>query len=180
MASGNAGAFDQLYRQLYPALYLLAFKMVKSGDMAKDIVSDVFLQVWEGRSRLHQIQNVKAYLYVSAKNKALNYLKTKKLSAGEPVESVLNSGEPSDAGFFQALLEAEMARALAEAVNKLPPECKKVIELVLKGYSTNDIAGMLEISASAVSHQKSRAVRLLKEKIYWAFLLGLPIALSSS
>jgi len=165
--SGSTVAFDQLYRQLYPALFVLAAKLTKSNEMAKDIVSEVFLQLWESRSTLHRVQNLKAYLYISTRNRTLNYLKSNSLRAAEELtENNVSTREPSAEEFFQALLHTETIRALREAIDTLPPECKKVVDLVLKGHSTNDIAQMLGISASAVSHQKTRAVRILKDKVF--------------
>lgn len=168
IAKGNSGAFDQLYRQLYPALYMLTFRLCRAEDVAKDIVADVFLQVWEGRVALSTVHNIKGLLYVSARNRTLNYLKSK----GAQVKTITeNTDEPFDDSFYESLFETEMIRQLHSAVNALPAECKKVVELMLKGHSTNDIARILNISASAVSHQKARAAKLLKGKMLLLLLL---------
>lgn len=90
------------------------------------------------------------------------------------------AGEPTAEEFFQTLLHTETVRALRAAVDQLPTACKNVVDLVLKGYSTNDIAGMLEISASAVSHQKARAIRLLKDHVFLVVWLSLPLVVSAS
>jgi RNA polymerase sigma-70 factor (ECF subfamily) len=118
------------------------------------------------------VTNLKAWLYVSTRNRTLNYLKSKSVSASEGLtEKALASLEPSAEHFFEALLHAETVRALREAVDALPLECKRVTELVLKGHSTGEIAEMLGISPSAVSHQKARAVRILKENVLLMTLL---------
>jgi RNA polymerase sigma-70 factor (ECF subfamily) len=181
IGSGSTVAFDQLYRQLYPALFVLAAKLTKSNDMAKDIVSEVFLQLWEGRGTLHHVRDLKAYLYISTRNRTLNYLKSCSLRASEELtEHTVTAHEASAAEFFEALLHTETIRALREAIDSLPPECKKVVELVLQGHSTNEIAQTLGISASAVSHQKARAVRILKDHVFLAFLFILPMTFSPS
>jgi len=179
LESGSTAAFDQLYRQFYPSLYLLALKLSKSVELSKDIVSEVFLQVWEGRTGLRNVANIRGYLYISVRNRTFNYLKSKDASMENLGEGTLTSLEPTAGSFFQSLLHTETIRALREAVSTLPPECKKVMELVLRGYATNDIARMLEISASAVSHQKSRAVKLLKDRIYLSILIACLLVLSA-
>lgn len=149
--------------------------------MAKDIVAEVFLQLWEGRANLHHVQDLKAYLYVSTRNRTLNFLKNNSWRASQELtESTVGVDGQAAEEFWRTLLHIETVRALREAVAGLPPECKKVVDLVLKGHSTNDISQMLGISASAVSHQKARAVRLLKDKVFLAFLVALPAALSAS
>ncbi len=177
---GNTAAFDQLYRQFYPALHLLSYKLTKSAASAEDIVSEVFLQLWEKRAALRSIQDLKAYLYVLTKNRTFNYLKSTSYRAvSELNEGTFKAGEPAGDDFFETLLHVETIRVLREAVHTLPSECKKVIELVLKGHSTNDISRMLGISPSAISHQKARAIRLLKDKIFLAVFLALQAAVSS-
>jgi RNA polymerase sigma-70 factor (ECF subfamily) len=146
---------------MYPVLSLVAFRLLRSSDAAQDVVSDVFLHLWEHRAELGKVANLNAYLYVSTRNRTLNYLKRK--SAGEALaEETAVAPDPSPEDFFSALLHTETVRALREAVDALPGECKKVTEYVLKGHPTSEIAQLLGISPSAVSHQKARAVRLLK------------------
>ena len=173
IGSGSVAAFDQLYRQFYPALSLLSFRLSRSRELAKDVVSDVFLHLWESRDELGKVANLKAYLYISTRNRTLNYLKSKAVSASEELtEKALASQEPSAETFFEALLHTETVRALREAVDVLPAECKRVTELVLKGHSTGEIAEMLGISPSAVSHQKARAIRILKDNVILTVLLA--------
>jgi RNA polymerase sigma factor (sigma-70 family) len=95
-------AFDQVYRQLYPALSLLAFRLSRSRELAKDVVSDVFLHLWEAREELGKVANLKAYLYVSTRNRTLNYLKSKSVSASEELtEMTLASLVPSAESFIE-------------------------------------------------------------------------------
>ncbi|BAV05026.1 RNA polymerase ECF-type sigma factor [Filimonas lacunae] len=171
IAVGNHAAFDQLYRLLYPALYLVAFRLSKSETVAADIVSDVFLRVWDGRDRLPEIKDLNAYLYISTKNTTFNYLKRQNGIDAVTSGMYTDNRELSDDSFFENLFYAETIRQLKEAVQALPPECRKVTELVLEGQSTNDIAKKLNISPSAVSHQKGRAAKLLKGKILLLLLI---------
>jgi RNA polymerase sigma-70 factor (ECF subfamily) len=168
ITEGNVPAFRQLFANMYPALYSLAHRLVANEEAAKDIVSDIFLQVWETRASLSAVENIRAYLYVATRNRTLKYLKKEK-----PVTGFINEQwEKADPDIFlHALYDTEAIRVLYEAIQTLPAECKKVILLGLEGYGTNDIAGMLEISTSAVSNQKSRAVRLLREKLPHELLL---------
>lgn len=168
ITEGNIPAFRQFFVNMYPVLYSLAHRLVANEEIAKDIVSDIFLQVWETRASLSTVENLKAYLYVTTRNRTLKYLKKEKLAT----DTINEQSEKADPDIFlHALYDTETIRVLYEAIQTLPAECKKVILLGLEGYSTNDIARMLDISASAVSNQKSRAVRLLREKLPLELLL---------
>jgi RNA polymerase sigma-70 factor (family 1) len=163
---GDTHSFDQLFLEMYAPVFLLTSRFTGDDESARDIVSDVFLQLWEKRESLAHVKDLKAYLYVSARNKALNHLRKIKLTEKhEQKASQENQAYSQTEDFLRTLFGTEMIRVLYTAIKELPAECKKVMELTLDGQSTNEIAAQLNISASAVSHQKKRAVRLLREKL---------------
>ena len=162
IVAGDIQAFRQFFVNMYPALFSLTQRLVANEEAAKDIVSDIFLQVWETRSTLSAVENIRAYLYVATRNRTLKYLKKEKAAPG----SLHEQSETADPDIFlHALYNTETIRVLHASIQTLPEECKKVILLGLEGHGTNDISQMLNISASAVSNQKSRAIRLLREKL---------------
>src|SRR5579859_5213274 len=71
-------AYKELFTALYSPLLLFAKSMVKSRESAEEIVSDVFIRIWEKRRDLEKIDNLKVYLYVAIRNGALNYLSLQK------------------------------------------------------------------------------------------------------
>ncbi|RZS74287.1 RNA polymerase sigma-70 factor [Pseudobacter ginsenosidimutans] len=167
-------SFDQLFMEMYAPVFLLTSRLTGDDESARDIVSDVFLQLWEKRKSLTHVKDVKAYLYVAARNRALNHLrKIRQTEKHEQHVSLETEGEPASDDFLPALFSTEMIRVLHSAIRELPAECKKVMELTIDGQTTNEIAALLSISASAVSHQKKRALRLLREKIPADLLLVL-------
>lgn len=166
ISDGDVAAFDQLFMEMYPALCLLSNKIVSDEATAKDIVSEVFLQLWKTRTSLHEIKSIDAYLYIATRNRSLNYLKKQKRDekkAQQAYEKQLSEKTYED--ILQHVFNAEAIRVLHAAILTLPPECTKVVQLNIEGLTTNEIALKLGISPSAVSHQKARAIRLLREKI---------------
>src|SRR5882757_9151374 len=67
-------AYNQLYELLSDGLQRFTFSLVKSYEIAEEIVSDVFIKVWQIRDKLMEIENLKVYLYTIAKNFSLNYI----------------------------------------------------------------------------------------------------------
>ncbi|QJB31510.1 RNA polymerase sigma-70 factor [Chitinophaga oryzae] len=163
---GDTAAFDELFLAMYPALCLLSNRIVGDESAAKDIVSEVFLQLWKTREFLHEVKSVNAYLYVATRNRSLNHLK--KLKRNEKKVQLAYERQLEEKTYediLQDVFNAEVVRMLHEAILTLPPECTKVVQLNIEGLSTNEIALQLGISPSAVSHQKARAIRLLRGKI---------------
>lgn len=165
VAEGDSLAFEQLFIDMYPALCYLSCKLGASPDAARDITADIFLQIWEGKNRLVNVQNVRAYLYGAVRNRCLNYLKRAQLEQVHQEKAAKERQEQLTIPTLKAIYDTEILRSLRAAIATLPPECRQVVELGLEGLGTNDIAEKLQISASAVSNQKSRAIKLLRKKV---------------
>lgn len=169
---GDKEVFDSLFMEMYPALCLLSDKIVDDAAAAKDIVSEVFLELWKSREFLNEVKSIRAYLYVAIRNRSLNHLKKRKRDEKKLQLAYENKQtEQTYEDILQNVFNAEAIRILHEAILTLPPECTKVVQLNIEGFSTNEIAVKLGISASAVSHQKARAIRLLRERMAPGILL---------
>src|ERR1700712_5308505 len=67
-------AFGQIYMAYMHHLLQFAHSIIKDHELAEEIISDVFIKIWQNRKNIAKIDNFKLYLYVSTKNTALNYL----------------------------------------------------------------------------------------------------------
>ena len=159
-------AYKSLFRNLQPWLYQFAYSFIKSHELAEEIVSDVFIRVWEKRKQLEQIENLKLYLYVSTKNFSLNYLQ--KLLKNKTFELDQLSVELKSlyADPEQVLITREMANRVRLAVNQLPPRCKMIFKLVKEdGLKYKEVAELLDISIKTVEAQVTLAVKKLGSTI---------------
>ncbi|RXG22300.1 RNA polymerase sigma factor (sigma-70 family) [Leeuwenhoekiella polynyae] len=72
----------------------------------------------------------------------------------------------SDEDFDDKILEEEVYAILIEQLNQLPEGCKEIFELsVIEGLKYKEIASRLNISVNTVKSQRTRAIKLLKEKL---------------
>ncbi|MGV3765814.1 MAG: RNA polymerase sigma-70 factor [Chitinophagaceae bacterium] len=159
-------AYKSLFKNLQPWLYQFAYSFIKSHELAEEIVSDVFIRVWEKRKQLEQIDNLKLYLYVSTKNFSLNYLQ--KLLKNKTFELDQLSVELKSlyADPEQVLITREMANRVRLAVNQLPPRCKMIFKLVKEdGLKYKEVAELLDISIKTVEAQVTLAVKKLGSTI---------------
>src|SRR3546814_20584259 len=69
-------AFNQLFLKFYKPLLLFSNFMVEDEE-AKDLIADLFLDLWEKRESLSIHSSVSAYLHTALKNKAINSRKRK-------------------------------------------------------------------------------------------------------
>jgi RNA polymerase sigma-70 factor (family 1) len=152
-------AYKELFTSLYSYLCTFARTIVKSKEPAEEVVSDVFIKIWEMRKDLEKIENLKVYLYVSTRNHSLNYLEKQKRivtnSTGElHTEFVSLYFDPE-----QLLITADMLALIHKAIDQLPPKCKMIFKLVKEdGLKYREVAEILSISIKTVENQLAIAL----------------------
>lgn len=143
--------FDQLHR--------FSFSLVKSNEAAEEIVSDVFIKIWEIRARLAEIENLKVYIYTITKNFSINYIhknyKNIPLSIDEMEIDPQVSVNPEE-----LFISAEILNRIRESILQLPPQCRIIFQLVKEdGLKYKEVASILHISPLTVRNQLAIAVR---------------------
>jgi RNA polymerase sigma-70 factor (family 1) len=167
IASGDEGAFRQVYVFYYKRLYQFAYALVKTREPAEEIVEDVFVRIWQQRETINSIQNLRVYLYTAIKNSALNYLSQKaRQSITEPFDHIhISVGNPTDTP-EQILITAEMQQKIQTAIEALPPRCKMIFKLVREdGLKYKEIAGILNISVNTIDAQMAIAIKKITTAI---------------
>src|SRR3954447_7187430 len=69
---------EQLFKRYQPMLFRRAFRLVDEEDVAKDLVQNVFMQLWKNRANIDFGPAIQGYLYKATTHAALNYLESAK------------------------------------------------------------------------------------------------------
>jgi RNA polymerase sigma-70 factor (family 1) len=153
-------AYETLYGIVSPQLKNFCFSFVKSNEAAEEIVSDVFIKLWQIRNKLPEIENLKVYLYTIAKNFCLNYIarnfKNPIIRLDEmDIEPVVNVGSPED-----LCISADAVNQIQQCIRELPQQCRIIFQLVKEdGMSYKEAAAILNISVLTVRNQVFIATR---------------------
>ncbi|MGC3945424.1 MAG: RNA polymerase sigma-70 factor [Chryseolinea sp.] len=162
---GDTKSLELLFRRLYPRLFAYANKFLHDHDDSKEIVQDVFLSLWNHRSKLDETKSLDAFLFTLVKNRSLNLLKSKAVQ-NRRAELMLRlyANELSFVdNTHQILLANELQSAFDKALNTLPTECRRVFELSrMEGLRYHEIAAKLNISIKTVETQMYRALSKLR------------------
>ena len=154
-------AYKELFILLHSRLKQFAFSILKSGEEAEELVSDIFIGIWEKRNKLTSIESPLLYFYKTAKNLAYNRISKMKK---QPINS--------DDWFIQfhsiyfdpekLMMTEEMMRQIRNAVNELPPRCKLIFKLVKEdGLKYREVAELLHLSVKTIEAQMAIALRRL-------------------
>lgn len=172
LQSGNEECYRDLFMEYYPQLTVFAKKYVNDLDIARDVVQDMFVWLYESRDSLKSIRLLKPYLFQSVKNRCLNYLKTKKIH--QKHEAVILSTQ-SNAEFDveSKMAEVELEEKIFKVVSDLPERCQLIFRMSrVEGKKNSEIAKDLNISIRTVETQISKALKVLRaELIHYLKLL---------
>lgn len=163
---GNARAFKNLMRDYYRELVDFAYHYVNFSHVAKDVVQDVFANIWEGRSRWSPNRSLKMYLYQSVKNEALKLLRDRRTER-KYIESYLQAkDEPKISPKKGDDDNQEFKQAVQQAIQSLPERARMTYQLHRRdGLTYKEIAQVMKVSHKTVESQMSRALRLLRERL---------------
>ena len=175
---GDVPAFEELYRQYYVFLCLIARHIVRNPSDAEEIVSDVFVKLWNIREKIEITTSIKAYLVKAVHNTSINFLDQSKIS-NKLTDSLNNSDYKllawdSDYPLGQ-LYEKEIMNILDHGINTLPDACRQIFILSRnENMKYSDIATKLGISINTVKTQMKIAFSRLRETLK-DYLMILPL-----
>ena len=157
--------FEELFRSFFPSLVLFAQKYVPDQDTAKEIVHNVFLNLWEKRQQVDTSSPLKSYLFTSVHNRCLNYIRDqKKFDRDETRFQRLDSTAFNDG--VDRLEEQELEQQIYDALQALPDKCREIFSMNrFYGMKYSEIAEKLGISIKTVETQMSKALKILREKL---------------
>ncbi len=160
-------AFRQFFNIYYHRLLNFAYYFLESSVAAEEVVSSVFISLWEKRKELTKIDRVEAYIFSSTKNKSFNYLRDNKRSIQlKDIDSEDDFLVPIFENPESKLLNEELKEKIIEIIEELPPKCKMIFTLIREdGMKYKEVAKLLDISIKTVEVQMGRALAKLKSSI---------------
>ena len=159
-------AFGQLYAICMPYLLRFSKTILKNQELAEEVVSDIFIKIWQNRVEIGKIENFKLYLYISTKNTALNYLSRHFRKEVISLEEMAVNINVSPYNPEQLLITSEAVKKINYEIDKLPPRCKLIFKLVKEDrLRYNEIADLLNISVKTIDSQMAIALKKISSAI---------------
>ena len=165
--AGDERALEVVFRSHYAGMASFVQRFVRSPDLAEELVQDVFLKLWTKREQLAEIETLRTYLFRAARNTALNYLRRVKLERRWAEEQGTETEPLTTFAADDDTVEQEVATAVKQAIDRLPPRCREIFLMSRDGGLTYaEIARSLDISVKTVETQMGRALKSLRSSLH--------------
>lgn len=165
LRSGDEKAFSCIYETYWKALFNHAYKRLYDQEMVRELIQDLFTELWEKRENIHIHTSLKAYLYTALKFKVLNHIKAQIVREKYVARIKLSASQSTNQVEEQTNFN-ELNSALQSVLDKLPPQPRKVFALKRNaGLSYQEIAERLQISSSTVEKHMIKALKIIRENL---------------
>lgn len=143
-------AFDAVYAELFDDVYAY-FNLCFGAQTAEDLSQEAFLRVWKAVDSGKIPDNWRAWVFRCAVNLKNDFLRRKYTENSVQEPTILESAPaPAQTDDSERL-------AVGQALAALPAEARELLTLKSFGFTSEEIGGLLGISASAVRTRLQKA-----------------------
>jgi len=156
--------FESLYKTYHAGLVNFAYFYLKNEQEAIELVQELFISIWEKRETSALVDNPKAYLMTSVKNRCYNKLTRNK----DTTRSIDTLGDIfiSANDTSETLETKQTEQHILNTIEKLPEKCKEIFILSrFEQMSYKEIATHLNLSVKTVENQISNALKFLRKEL---------------
>ncbi len=160
IVQGDVNSLRRLHDKYYHQLWLWACRYVQDKTVNEELVSDCFIKLWDNRKQIIIERSIKSYLFLMVRNKLISYLRSSNAGVEVSRDTI------PDIANEETINEQEYYADLYQAINKIPEQRRKILELaVFESLTYKEIAAQMEISVNTVKTQMGRAYKFLKEEL---------------
>jgi len=163
----NKMAFSILFDRYSDILFRFIQKRIESIPDVEDIIQEVFISMWNRRSKIEVADSIYPYLFKAAKYEMIDWLiksekRNRHLDYLEINKDQYLIGTTSE----DELIAKELARLLENEMSRMPDTMRSVFRLSRsEDMSIKDIANQLSLSEQTVKNNVSMALNRLKFKL---------------
>ncbi|WP_026953514.1 RNA polymerase sigma-70 factor [Algoriphagus vanfongensis] len=165
ISEGNEGAFRFLFDKYHQRVYAFCLKFVKNQQLAEDITQEIFIKLWQEKSKLKRIENCEGFLFLMVKRRCIDHLRKCRRDT-----QLLNQLKEEIKTSYSPIQDLENSRYLEKLKSKLSPQQLSVFELSReKGMTYQMISKELDISKNTVRNHMVEALKHIRELLGKSF-----------
>lgn len=162
LKAGNEDAFEQLYHHYDAPIYQRLLRFAKDKEVAKELLQDVFMRVWEKRGNIDPGKSFKSYIFQIAQNLIIDLFRRAAYDRDlldHLIQGSLELYTPVD----DHSSYNEISAVLQQAIDLLPPQRRNIYQLCkIEGRSYAEVSKLLNISTSTISDHIVKATKTIR------------------
>jgi RNA polymerase sigma factor (sigma-70 family) len=165
LKQGDEAAFECLYKKYISDLLHYGERMGTGNEVLKDLVQDLFIEIWRSRDRIKETDSVKFYLFKALRYKMIRYYHHSNASAILHYDWTVVE-ESVENRLLHAEEEWLMTRQIQEAILKLPKRQQEIIHLrFFQGFSNQQIADLMNLQYQSTANLIHRSLQSMKQHL---------------
>jgi RNA polymerase sigma-70 factor, ECF subfamily len=162
VAIGDVDAFIRVYHATSAKLFGVVVRILGRGDLTEEVLQEVYLRIWQRASDFDAARaSPITWLATIARNRALDEGRRRRMSSLEDMPELLEV--PSDEDIAENHLASEELRRLQTGLGRLPPDQRKVVELVyFEGLTRDQVAQRMGRTTATVNCWLRSGLKQLK------------------
>lgn len=163
ISQGDEQAFRTVFDAYRNKIYYFLQALLDNQAAAEEITQEVFVRIWTSREKLTEVTNFNAYVFVVARNRALDYIRA--TASERTMKSEWLRRSHLQANYTEEDIDLKESKKLIEqAVALLPQQQARVFRLNKEHrLKRHEIARELNISENTVRNHLAKAVKFIQD-----------------
>jgi RNA polymerase sigma factor (sigma-70 family) len=158
---GSLQAVRNMYTAHYASLLYFTERIIRDRVTAREIVVETFIKLLNRRSYFDNQADIKAFLFITARNSCMDFLRHAKNS--RQAEGTAIAVPDTEMDLTDELNIAEAKRVMQEALENMPAICQQVFTTVfINGVQIAAAARQLDIDARDLLIYRKRSMNQLQ------------------
>jgi RNA polymerase sigma-70 factor (ECF subfamily) len=160
----------------YSPLFNFANGYLNNKENTKEVIQDVFLQLWDHRQKLADNTSLNAYLFTLTRNRCIDLIRREKLmlqfrtDKQEEYSRLTENYQALSDPILDEIFALELQSEIDKTVSSLPEQCRKVFIMSrTKGMKNKEISNMLNLSEKTVESHLTKALRTIRTTLEQKF-----------
>ncbi len=163
----NTTAFEQEFLKIYEkeadAIYRYCYFRLYEKEKGRDFMQEAFTKTWQYLSEGNDVKNIRAFVYKTANNLIIDYVRKKKEASLEAMQ---------EGGFEPGKVANEMsdnyldAKVAVEKLQLIDVEYREVVYMrYVENLTPREIAQILGESVNSISVRIHRGIKKLRKTL---------------
>jgi len=169
LSQRDKSAISMAYQNYADALFGIIVRIVKSKEIAEEVLQDTFLKIWNNASKFDKSKGRLFTWFANiARNTAIDMVRSAKYQQIKKTDSLENSVNTNIALITNLEIKDT---GLEKVINSLDEKYRQIIDkLYFEGYTHSELAKEMDIPLGTVKSRLRLAIKELRHKLDGDFL----------